>query len=547
MVVLSAAILTSGKTLVARQFVEMTRLRVEGLMSAFSKLVDSGRDHTFIETESVRYVYQPMESLHLILVTNKASNILEDLETLRLLAKVVQDCCQIQVNEELVLKNAFDIVFAFDEVISFGHRESVTLSQIKTYTEMDSHEEKLHQMIEQSKINEARETAKKKQMELAKQRAMAPKDPTPGPAGGFAGFGSADAQGGGGGGMGKDSMGGGMSGMGGGGMGGMGGGGMSGMDRGGSDMMQNSPSPWASSLGADDGPAPFKPKAATKGMTLGKKKPGDIFGAPDPAPEAAGAVATIDEPAPAPVVNPLLDPVKVDIEEKITADMQVEGGLEGEAVCTGQFQVTVLDAAKAGLVCFKLAPQNQDFKYKVHPNLNKASHANNILEVREPSRAYRANAPAPLLKWQLRSSDEAFLPVSLSCWPTSTADGTQIVVELELTDQSVTLEDIHIRFPAAPSSRPTISSAQPGEAAFDAGSGQVHWYIPMLDKSENNGTFEFAAAADAASLMPFTFDAVRRGQTKCPMEILECYHQERKDAISFACEKVSAYSLRIGV
>ena len=28
------------------------------------------------------------------------------------------------------------------------------------------------------------------------------------------------------------------------------------------------------------------------------------------------------------------------------------------------------------------------------------SHANNILEVREASRAYRANAPVPLVKWQ---------------------------------------------------------------------------------------------------------------------------------------------------
>ena len=31
---------------------------------------------------------------------------------------------------------------------------------------MDSHEERLHMMVEQSKINEAREMAKKKQMEL---------------------------------------------------------------------------------------------------------------------------------------------------------------------------------------------------------------------------------------------------------------------------------------------------------------------------------------------------------------------------------------------
>merc|ERR1719160_460374 len=116
-----------------------------------------------------------MESLYLLLITNKSSNILEDLETLQVLAKVVQDSCQIQVNEELVLKHAFDIIFSFDEVISFGHRESVTLSQIKTYTEMDSHEEKLHQMIEQSKINEAKEAAKKKELELAKMR-MSQKD-----------------------------------------------------------------------------------------------------------------------------------------------------------------------------------------------------------------------------------------------------------------------------------------------------------------------------------------------------------------------------------
>merc|ERR1711920_1030287 len=120
-------------------------------------------DHTFIETETVRYVYQPMESLHLVLVTNKSSNILEDLETLRLLAKVVQDCCQLPVNEELCIKHALDIVFTFDEVISFGHRESVTLSQIKSYTEMDSHEEKLSQMIQQSKKNEKEMSAKRKQ------------------------------------------------------------------------------------------------------------------------------------------------------------------------------------------------------------------------------------------------------------------------------------------------------------------------------------------------------------------------------------------------
>ena len=68
---------------------DMSRIRIEGLLAAFPKLVGTGKQHTYVETENVRYVYQPIESLYLLLVTNKQSNILEDLETLRLLSKLV--------------------------------------------------------------------------------------------------------------------------------------------------------------------------------------------------------------------------------------------------------------------------------------------------------------------------------------------------------------------------------------------------------------------------------------------------------------------------
>ena len=97
MVVLAAAVTTrQGKLLMSRQFVELTRIRIEGLLAAFPKLMTSGTSgqHTYIETENVRYVYQPIESLYILLITNKTSNILEDLETLRLLAKVVPEYCR---------------------------------------------------------------------------------------------------------------------------------------------------------------------------------------------------------------------------------------------------------------------------------------------------------------------------------------------------------------------------------------------------------------------------------------------------------------------
>ena len=47
-------------------------------------------EHTFVETENVRYLYQPLESLYMLIITNKSSNIVEDLDTLHLMAKLVR-------------------------------------------------------------------------------------------------------------------------------------------------------------------------------------------------------------------------------------------------------------------------------------------------------------------------------------------------------------------------------------------------------------------------------------------------------------------------
>ena len=122
---------------------------------------DSARQHTFVETETVRYVYQPIESLNIVVITTKGSNIIQDLETLRLISKIIPDYCQ-PISEETISEHVFELIFAFDEVITLGYKEDVSLPQIRTNLEMDSHEEKLHMMVRASKESEARDEGRRK-------------------------------------------------------------------------------------------------------------------------------------------------------------------------------------------------------------------------------------------------------------------------------------------------------------------------------------------------------------------------------------------------
>lgn len=109
------------------------------------------------------------QGLYLLLVTNKQSNILEDLETLRLLSKVVPMYVD-ALDEDTIVRNAFELIFAFDEVISAGMKENITAAQVKQNTDMESHEEKLHKMIIQSKINDTKDVMKRKAMEIEKTK-----------------------------------------------------------------------------------------------------------------------------------------------------------------------------------------------------------------------------------------------------------------------------------------------------------------------------------------------------------------------------------------
>jgi len=49
----------------------------------------------------------------------------------------------VDIGENTVLAKAFDLILTFDDVVSMGYRESVTMPQLESYLEMDSTDEKI--------------------------------------------------------------------------------------------------------------------------------------------------------------------------------------------------------------------------------------------------------------------------------------------------------------------------------------------------------------------------------------------------------------------
>ncbi|CAK9165403.1 unnamed protein product [Ilex paraguariensis] len=411
MVVLAASIISkSGKALVSRQFVDMSRIRIEGLLAAFPKLVGTGKQHTYIETENVRYVYQLLESVYLLLVTNKQSNILEDLDTLRLLSKIVPEYSY-SLDEEGICKTAFELIFAFDEVITIGHKENVTIAQVKQYCEMESHEEKLHKLVLQSKINETKDIMKQKAIEITKSKF----EKNRGEKGGLTSMGSGRIESGFGSDISISSTGSGF-------------GSASGFGVN-TDVDSFSSKP----KGRPPASATAPPKGL--GMQLGKTQRTNQF---LESLKAEGEVI-VEDVRPSvgqsrPAVPPLTDPVTLTVEEKLNVTLKRDGGVSNFDV-QGTLSLQILNQDD-GLIQVQIETGgNPGILFKTHPNINKDLFSNeNILGLKDPNRPFPAGQAGDgvgLLKWRMQSVDESVVPLTINCWPSVSGNETYVSIEYE--------------------------------------------------------------------------------------------------------------------
>lgn len=520
-VVLSASVCTrQGKALVSRQFVEMNRLRVEGLLAAFPKLMGHAKQHTYVETDAVRYVYQPLENnLYLLLITTKASNIVEDLGTLRLLAKVIPDVAG-GMQEHAINEHAFELIFAFDEVLTAGgYKEDVSLSAIRTNLLMDSHEEKIAKALQQSKQEAAQAAmqlkAKKLQEEkMAQMRAQFVSGQVPtGPTGRMEGFG---------------------------------GGGMPSQQGGGfldqfqqqqqqQAVVQEEYNPYAA-LQQPKAPAPAAPKVLAKsGMKLGGGggglgglgggKKNDLMAAMAAEDNLFGGAAKggtaadfgFGAPVAAPVAAPST-PLTLVLEEKITVSMNREGAVEACEV-KGILNLTAnTDDGAAAIISVNKALLPPSFNFATHPKVDKKGYEQQGVLSLKGGKGFPVGRGVGILRWSYGNDDAA--PISINCWPEDEGTGRFLVsIEMELTRKDVVLHDVNILLPLGTSEAPAIESID-GVYKHDPAAGMMCWHFDVVTGDTNStASLEFSVAGNNAEAF-FPIQVGFRSETLlCPIQI----------------------------
>ncbi|KAL2432757.1 Coatomer subunit delta [Exophiala dermatitidis] len=483
MVILAASVCTrGGKPLLSRQFREIQKSRVEGLLASFPKLADSSTQHTTVEQENVRFVYQPLDELYLVLITNKNSNILQDIDSLHLFGQVVTSICK-RVDEREILRNAFELLSAFDELVTMGYRENLSLSQIKTFLEMESHEERIQEIIARNKELEASEERKRKAKQLELQRKEAARSAAYG--------------------------------------------------RGVARKMPQQPTytpPVRPESSYDTYEAEknkisnkFSTSRPTKGMQLGKKsKTSNAFAKvqQELGPEAAALEDqhhTISSPPAHDTDLPdrtaarhstettHAPPILITLAETLSAKLTREGALKSFEV-KGDLQLKISDASLTKLALSVHAVEGPlKAQFRTHPNVDKNLFTSQkVIQLKDTAKKFPTNNSIGVLRWRATAPADTpdVLPITFTAWVNKSDDSyTTITVEYELTNPALTLRDVAVTIPYS-SSEPGVSSI---DAMYQVTGDSLEWTIGTIDADNAAGSFEFESQAeDEAEFFPMS-------------------------------------------
>ncbi|GAA5930908.1 coatomer subunit delta [Sporobolomyces koalae] len=515
-------------------FVGLPRPRLESLLASFPRLVSPTSEHTVVESSGVRFVYTPLEDLYVLLITNTQSNILLDLSTLSLITRIATELGSGgrggAIGELDVMRVNFEILSAWDEVISMGWRENVNLGQVRNVLEMESHEEKIQEIIARNKEHEAKEELKRRAKQLENQRREMtrrgqnpyanPSAPSP--------YSQPSYQ-------------------------------QQNNNHNGSSYPGG---PGASSSNPYDreppvpSSKPFKSKGMQLGAAKGRKKDDELAAAlggldvGDDMPLLSHQIQQQQEAeqhqhqlqqsyasqpatptAPAKDANPFGEveqaAVHLVVREALSLALNRDGGIDSLSL-KGDLDLRISDP-QFSTILVKLPPPasaggKNDLQFKTHPNVDKAVWAQKgEIKLKEGKKGFPVGQGLGVLKWRMTGTDESVVPLSINCWPSADSGNLTVNLEYELENPSLSLHNVVISIPLPAGAEPSITDPPAhGEYTLNPMTSRLEWTIDEVSEAAgtSSGSMEFECAGDDAdACFPVSIDFVsQRGI--CGVDVL---------------------------
>lgn len=499
MTVLSAVISTKSKILISRQFLNISKCDLDSLTIPFHNLIERERnDYTYIETDKVRYVYQPLDTIYIFLITNINSNIIEDIEIIKMLSQIIQDICQGNINESTILKKCFTIIFYIDELIKKGVREIVNINQIKTYIEMDSHEEKLQTIIRENKEKEEKERRKFIALKLEKNRQKQAKNNSL--------FISNEI--------------------------------VSNMEYSNSVDMYNNEE---KEIILDDRFNSYK------GMQLGNMINNNTSNNNNNRGDEVRILDVVDTNKvesirkPQININSIFDKsVNINIVENVVCTMSSEGTL-CDLDIQGSFNLQI-NNQKYSKIIVELQNDYTD-KAKIHPILDKKKYSSNILELKDKNKSFRTSTLYPLLKWKINHLNDKYIPLNISCWPCEDDETTLLNLEIEnkRSNPEDVIYDLNVNLMCPSANNPQVISKDKGIIEHDG--ILLAWKINQL-KNKKSCQMEISIQSKPERIFPFSVEA-KSDILAHQLNVLKVYDEDTQEEIDYEVKKNITYLFTI--
>uniref|UniRef100_A0A4X1SPF9 Coatomer subunit delta n=2 Tax=Sus scrofa TaxID=9823 RepID=A0A4X1SPF9_PIG len=414
------------------------------------------------------------------------------------LTMIPEYCRALEENE--ISEHCFDLIFAFDEIVALGYRENVNLAQIRTFTEMDSHEEKVFRAVRETQEREAKAEMRRKAKELQQARRDAERQGKKAP--GFGGFGSSTVSG------------------------------------------SSTAAMITETIIETDkpkvAPAPARPSGPSKALKLGAKgkevdnfvdklkSEGETIMSSNMGKRTSDATKVH-----APPIN--MESVHMKIEEKITLTCGRDGGLQNMEL-HGMIMLRISDD-KFGRI--RLHVENEDKKgvqLQTHPNVDKKLFtAESLIGLKNPEKSFPVNSDVGVLKWRLQTTEESFIPLTINCWPSESGNGCDVNIEYELQEDNLELNDVIITIPLPSGVGAPVIGEIDGEYRHDSRRNTLEWCLPVIDAKNKSGSLEFSIAGQPNDFFPVQVSFVSK-KNYCNIQVTKVTQVDGNSPVRFSTE-----------